>query len=88
MIKPLNVDELLDTLKYRVPASWHREFTVKEFNPVDQGLQKFVEFCTCLKLCEPSKGKRKGKNPFEGKTARKRKAEVSTTPTTTPAEKR
>eukprot|EP00957_Ditylum_brightwellii_P060744 4611992-Ditylum_brightwellii.AAC.1 len=46
--QPLNTDEILDILEYRVPASWHREFTVQGFDPVDQGLQKFVEFCTHL----------------------------------------
>eukprot|EP00957_Ditylum_brightwellii_P096424 7343410-Ditylum_brightwellii.AAC.1 len=47
-IHPLNDDELLDILEYGVPASWHREFTVQEFDPVDQGLQQFAEFCTPL----------------------------------------
>eukprot|EP00957_Ditylum_brightwellii_P189258 14405249-Ditylum_brightwellii.AAC.1 len=55
--QPLNADELLDILEYRVSASWRREFTVQGFDPVDKGLQKFVEFCTCLESCEPSEGK-------------------------------
>eukprot|EP00957_Ditylum_brightwellii_P128786 9824234-Ditylum_brightwellii.AAC.1 len=75
------MDELLDILEYGVPASWHREFTVQGFDPVTQGLQKFVEFCTRLELCEPSKGKDKGKTPSKLKTAEKGKAEVLTTPT-------
>eukprot|EP00957_Ditylum_brightwellii_P167417 12745278-Ditylum_brightwellii.AAC.1 len=43
-IQPLDKDELLDLLEYGVPALWHREFPVQGFDPVDQGLQKFVEF--------------------------------------------
>eukprot|EP00957_Ditylum_brightwellii_P125969 9603983-Ditylum_brightwellii.AAC.1 len=79
--QPLDEDELLDILEYRVPASWHREFTVQGFDPVDQGLQKFVDFCTRLESCEPSEGEAKGEKPSKSKTAGKRKAEVSTTPT-------
>eukprot|EP00957_Ditylum_brightwellii_P167792 12773070-Ditylum_brightwellii.AAC.1 len=37
--QPLNADELLDILEYRVPAKWHRDFTVQGFDPVDQGLR-------------------------------------------------
>eukprot|EP00957_Ditylum_brightwellii_P172640 13142192-Ditylum_brightwellii.AAC.1 len=59
----LSADETLDIVGYRVPVSWHREFTVQGFDPVDQGLQKIVEFCNCLESCEPSKGKPKGKKP-------------------------
>eukprot|EP00957_Ditylum_brightwellii_P021513 1622206-Ditylum_brightwellii.AAC.1 len=44
--QPLNADELLDILEYRVPACWRRKFIVQGFDPVDQGLQKCVEFCT------------------------------------------
>ena len=55
---------------------------------MDQGLRKFVEFCTHLELCEPSEGEPKGKKPSKPKTAEKCKAEVSTTQTTTPAGKR
>eukprot|EP00957_Ditylum_brightwellii_P055923 4237543-Ditylum_brightwellii.AAC.1 len=66
--QPLDADELLDILEYRVPVSWHMEFTVEGFDPVDQGLQKFVEFCTCLQSCEPSKGKAKGEKPSKSKT--------------------
>eukprot|EP00957_Ditylum_brightwellii_P210978 15365622-Ditylum_brightwellii.AAC.1 len=88
VIQPLSADELLDILEYGVPAKWRREFTVQGFDPVDQGLQKFVKFCTCLELCEPSKGKPKGEKPSKPKTARKHKAKVSTTPTITPAGKR
>ena len=61
--QPLDKDELLDILEYGVPASWCREFTVQGFDPVDQGLQKFVEFCTHLESCEPSEGKAKGEKP-------------------------
>eukprot|EP00957_Ditylum_brightwellii_P198869 15158181-Ditylum_brightwellii.AAC.1 len=31
--QPLDADELLDILEYRVPASWRREFTVQGFDP-------------------------------------------------------
>eukprot|EP00957_Ditylum_brightwellii_P108426 8271273-Ditylum_brightwellii.AAC.1 len=31
--QPLNADELLDILEYRVPASWRREFMVQGFDP-------------------------------------------------------
>eukprot|EP00957_Ditylum_brightwellii_P203270 15333948-Ditylum_brightwellii.AAC.1 len=78
---PLDADELLDILEYGVPASWCREFTVQGFDPVDQGLQKIFEFCTCLESCEPSKGKPKGEKPSKLKTAGKRKAKVLTTTT-------
>eukprot|EP00957_Ditylum_brightwellii_P122504 9341968-Ditylum_brightwellii.AAC.1 len=44
LIQPLNADKLLDILEYVVPAKWYREFTVQGFDPVDQGLRKFVEF--------------------------------------------
>eukprot|EP00957_Ditylum_brightwellii_P042132 3190937-Ditylum_brightwellii.AAC.1 len=84
-IQPLNADKLLDILEYGVPAKWCREFTVQRFDPVDQGLQKIVEFCNPLESCEPSKGKPKGKKPSKPKTTGKRKAEVSIPPTTTPA---
>eukprot|EP00957_Ditylum_brightwellii_P087738 6680977-Ditylum_brightwellii.AAC.1 len=86
--QPLDKDELLDILEFGVPASWHREFTVQGFDPVNQGLCKFVEFCTCLGSCEPSEDKLKVENT--GKTrGRKHKAEVLTMPsatTTTTAE--
>eukprot|EP00957_Ditylum_brightwellii_P035904 2720841-Ditylum_brightwellii.AAC.1 len=81
-IQPLDTDELLDILEYGVLLKWHREFTVQGFDPVDQGLQKFAEFCTRLELCAPSEGEPKGKNPSKPKTAGKSKAKVLTTPTT------
>eukprot|EP00957_Ditylum_brightwellii_P182936 13934878-Ditylum_brightwellii.AAC.1 len=65
----------MDILEYGGPASWRREFTVQGFDPVDQGLQKFVEFCTRLELCEPSEGDPKGEKSSKSKTAGKRKAE-------------
>eukprot|EP00957_Ditylum_brightwellii_P104114 7931365-Ditylum_brightwellii.AAC.1 len=60
-IQPLNDDKLLDILEYRVLVSWYREFIVQEFDPVDQGLRKFVDCCNCLELCEPSVDKPKDK---------------------------
>eukprot|EP00957_Ditylum_brightwellii_P030253 2290552-Ditylum_brightwellii.AAC.1 len=86
--QPLDEDELLDILEYRVPASRRREFTVQGFDSVDQGLQTFVDFCTCLELCEPSKGKAKGEKLSKSKTAGKRKAKVSTTPTSSAGKKK
>eukprot|EP00957_Ditylum_brightwellii_P053019 4020269-Ditylum_brightwellii.AAC.1 len=59
-IQPLDNNKLLDILEYGVTVSWHREFTVQGFDQVDQGLQKFVQFCTRLELCEPSADKPKG----------------------------
>eukprot|EP00957_Ditylum_brightwellii_P017898 1348065-Ditylum_brightwellii.AAC.1 len=44
-----------NSTQFGVPASWHREFTIQGFDPVDQGLCTFVEFCTSLESCEPSK---------------------------------
>eukprot|EP00957_Ditylum_brightwellii_P200121 15256140-Ditylum_brightwellii.AAC.1 len=82
LTQPLNVDELLDILEFGVPARWRREFTVQGFDPVDQGLRKFVEFYTRLELCESSMGKPKGKKLSKPKTAGKRKANVLTTSTT------
>ena len=61
--QPLDADELLNILEVGVPLSWRREFTVQGFNPADQGLRKFVEFCTCLESCEPSEVKPKGEKP-------------------------
>eukprot|EP00957_Ditylum_brightwellii_P066204 5023818-Ditylum_brightwellii.AAC.1 len=58
--QPLNADELLDILEFRVPAR-------------------------LVQVCGVSKGQSKGENPSKLKTAGKRKAEVSTTPTTSPA---
>eukprot|EP00957_Ditylum_brightwellii_P068246 5180661-Ditylum_brightwellii.AAC.1 len=37
--QPLNANKLMDILEFGVPASWHREFTVQGFDPVDQGLR-------------------------------------------------
>eukprot|EP00957_Ditylum_brightwellii_P123636 9425786-Ditylum_brightwellii.AAC.1 len=80
--QPLDTDELLDILEFGVPASWRVEFTVQGFDTVDQGLGKFVEFCTRLESCEPSEDEPKVKKT--GKTrGRKRKAKVLTTPTAT-----
>eukprot|EP00957_Ditylum_brightwellii_P062598 4751310-Ditylum_brightwellii.AAC.1 len=70
----------MDILEFGVPTSWHREFTVQGCDPVDQGLRKFVEFCTRLESCVPSKVEPKGEKPLTSKTAGKRKAEVLTTP--------
>eukprot|EP00957_Ditylum_brightwellii_P198553 15132525-Ditylum_brightwellii.AAC.1 len=80
--QPLDPDELMDILEFRVPASWHREFTVQGFNPADQGLRKFVEFCTRLELCVPSGPEPKDELSPTSKITGKHKAEVLTTPTT------
>eukprot|EP00957_Ditylum_brightwellii_P123441 9411452-Ditylum_brightwellii.AAC.1 len=65
----------MDILEYRVPMAWHREFTVQGFDPMDQGLRKFVDFCTRLEPCEPSRGETKEEKTTKPKTAGKRKAE-------------
>eukprot|EP00957_Ditylum_brightwellii_P008985 679409-Ditylum_brightwellii.AAC.1 len=78
LTQPLNVDELLDILKFGVPARWRRKFTVQVFDPL-------VEFCTCLESCEPSKGESKGEKPSKPKTMGRHKAKVLTTSTTSPA---
>eukprot|EP00957_Ditylum_brightwellii_P106647 8136533-Ditylum_brightwellii.AAC.1 len=44
IIQLLDEGKLLDILEYRVLALWSRGFTVQGFDPVDQGLQKIVEF--------------------------------------------
>eukprot|EP00957_Ditylum_brightwellii_P162099 12341234-Ditylum_brightwellii.AAC.1 len=36
--QPLDTDKLVDILEFRVPASWHREFTVQDYDPMYQGL--------------------------------------------------
>eukprot|EP00957_Ditylum_brightwellii_P159205 12117421-Ditylum_brightwellii.AAC.2 len=84
----LDADTVLDIIEYAVSASWYREFTVQGFDPVDQGLQKFVDFCTCLELCEPSEGELKGKKPSNPKTTGKHKAKVLTTPTSPAGERK
>eukprot|EP00957_Ditylum_brightwellii_P204908 15341334-Ditylum_brightwellii.AAC.1 len=85
-IQPLDEDELLDILEHGVPVLWHREFTVQVFDPVDQGLQKCVEFCTHLESCEPSADEPQGEKNPKSKNAGKCKAEDSTP--TTPAGKK
>eukprot|EP00957_Ditylum_brightwellii_P069681 5291967-Ditylum_brightwellii.AAC.1 len=39
LMQPLDADELLDILEFGVLVSWHREFTVQGFDPMDQGLR-------------------------------------------------
>eukprot|EP00957_Ditylum_brightwellii_P106573 8130713-Ditylum_brightwellii.AAC.1 len=39
--QPHDPNELMDILEFGVPANWRR---VQGFDPVDQGIQKFVEF--------------------------------------------
>eukprot|EP00957_Ditylum_brightwellii_P029303 2214894-Ditylum_brightwellii.AAC.1 len=80
--QPLDEDKLLDILEFGVLASWRREFTVQGFDPVDQGLCKFVEFCSCLESYEPSEEGPKVEKTEKAR-GRKRKAEVLTTPTIT-----
>eukprot|EP00957_Ditylum_brightwellii_P060693 4607996-Ditylum_brightwellii.AAC.1 len=70
----------MDILEFGVLTSWRREFTVQGFDPVDQGLCKFVEFCTCLEPCVPSKVEPKGEKPLTSKTTGKHKAKVLTMP--------
>eukprot|EP00957_Ditylum_brightwellii_P133556 10182958-Ditylum_brightwellii.AAC.1 len=76
--QPLDKDELLDILEFRVLASSRMEFTVQGFDPVDQGLRKFGEFCIRMKSCEPSKDKPKVEKTRKTR-GRKRKAKVLTT---------
>eukprot|EP00957_Ditylum_brightwellii_P010797 818617-Ditylum_brightwellii.AAC.2 len=38
-IQPLDKDTIMDILECGVPASWHRDFTVQGFDPLDQGLK-------------------------------------------------
>eukprot|EP00957_Ditylum_brightwellii_P183944 14011273-Ditylum_brightwellii.AAC.1 len=59
VIQPLDEDKLLEIMQYGVPASWYRELTVQRFDPVDQDLQKILEFCACQESCEPSMEKPK-----------------------------
>eukprot|EP00957_Ditylum_brightwellii_P120780 9212565-Ditylum_brightwellii.AAC.1 len=79
-IHPLDDDKLLDILECGVPASWHRKFTVQGFVPVDQGLRKFVEFCTRLESCEPRTDKPKDEKSPRSRNAGKRKADTPTKP--------
>eukprot|EP00957_Ditylum_brightwellii_P097939 7459352-Ditylum_brightwellii.AAC.1 len=51
------------------------------FDQVDQGLQKFVEFCTHLESCEPSANKPKDKKSPRSRNTGKHKADTSTKPT-------
>eukprot|EP00957_Ditylum_brightwellii_P062151 4717063-Ditylum_brightwellii.AAC.1 len=77
-IQPLNYNELVDILEYRVPALWCRELTVQGFDPVDQGLRKIAEFCTHLESCEPSADKPKDKMSPRSRITGKRKADTPT----------
>eukprot|EP00957_Ditylum_brightwellii_P112891 8607689-Ditylum_brightwellii.AAC.1 len=83
-MQPLNKDELLNILEFGVPGSWCREFTVQGFDPMDQGLHKLVEFCTCLESCEQRDDKSKVEKTQKTRE-RKCKAKVSTMPTITTA---
>eukprot|EP00957_Ditylum_brightwellii_P011128 843280-Ditylum_brightwellii.AAC.2 len=78
-MQPLDPDELMDILEFGVLVSWRREFTMQGFDPVDQGIQKFAEFCTWLELCVPSGPEPKDKPSLTSKITGKHKAEVSTT---------
>eukprot|EP00957_Ditylum_brightwellii_P171139 13027622-Ditylum_brightwellii.AAC.1 len=68
----------MDILEFGVLASWHREFTVQGFNPVDQGIRKFVEFCILLELCVPCGPEPKDEPSLTSKIMGTRKAKVST----------
>eukprot|EP00957_Ditylum_brightwellii_P104901 7995260-Ditylum_brightwellii.AAC.1 len=61
----------MDILEFGVPASWRREFMVQGFDPVDQGIQKFVEFCIQLELCVPSRPESKVEPSLTSKTTGK-----------------
>eukprot|EP00957_Ditylum_brightwellii_P155096 11806017-Ditylum_brightwellii.AAC.1 len=47
---------------------------------MDQGLRKFVEFCTCLESCEPSADKPKDKKSPRSRITGKCKADMPTKP--------
>eukprot|EP00957_Ditylum_brightwellii_P017186 1295658-Ditylum_brightwellii.AAC.1 len=87
-MQPPDSDELMDILEFGVLASWCREFTVQGFDPVDQGLGKFVEFCTRLELCVPSRPEPKDELSLTSKITGKRKAEVFTMSTTSSDERK
>eukprot|EP00957_Ditylum_brightwellii_P081446 6195490-Ditylum_brightwellii.AAC.1 len=80
-MQPLDPNELMDILEFGVLASWRREFTVQGFDRVDQGIRKFLEFCTRLELCVPSGPTPKVEPSQTSKTVGKCKAKVSTTST-------
>ena len=44
--------KFMEILEYSVPAYYCREFTVQGFDPLTQGLKKFIKFCTQLECCE------------------------------------
>eukprot|EP00957_Ditylum_brightwellii_P120018 9159229-Ditylum_brightwellii.AAC.1 len=79
-VQPLDKGKIMDILEYGVPAVWHREFTVQGFDPVDQGLENVVKFCTHLELCEPSVDKHKDKKSSKSKNAGKYKTDAPTKP--------
>eukprot|EP00957_Ditylum_brightwellii_P209587 15362354-Ditylum_brightwellii.AAC.1 len=70
----------MNILEYGVPAAWRREFNVQGFDPVDQGLKIFVEFCTCLESYELSADKPKDKKSSKSKIVRKCKDDMTTKP--------
>eukprot|EP00957_Ditylum_brightwellii_P087955 6698130-Ditylum_brightwellii.AAC.1 len=78
----------MDILEFGVPASWRREFTVQGFDLVDQGIRKFVEFCTRLELCVPSGPEPKDNLSLTSKVTGKCKAKVSTTSITSSDERK
>ena len=72
--------EIMEILEYGVPREYRREFTVQGFDPLTQGLKKFIEFCTRLEAWETSLEKpipKKAAYLEEFKTgSRKRKAKA------------
>ena len=44
----LQESDIMEILEYGVPAQYRREFTVQGFDPLTQGLKKFLEFCSRL----------------------------------------
>ena len=50
--QPLNDAEIMEILEYGVPSMYRKEFTVQGFDPLTQGLKKFIDFCSRLESCE------------------------------------
>ena len=49
---PLTHRDLMDVLDYFLPERWRQEMTCQNFQPTEETLKLFVEYCTRLELYE------------------------------------
>ena len=49
---PLSHRNLMDVLEYSLPERWRQEMTRQNFQPTEETLKSFVEYCTRLESYE------------------------------------